>query len=1118
MRNLAAVWLLGLLAGCGGNEAPGPGDLGTDLGFVDKSTAAELEIGDQATREIGVEILDVGGDEDGGGEGEVEDAGGDDAALGIDVGETDVWTPCPTVDCGGECCEEGQVCTWGGCCTPDCQDKLCGQGDGCGGDCGDGLPCDDGNPCTTDICLQGWDCVFQPVEGACDDGAPCTIESECQAGACVGTVLKDCSSVGFEGCPGLCEPESGDCLPTPLGDGVEVCDGVDNDCDGTTDEALQGTDIEIICGVNIGIGVCASNFLTVSCGFDPVTGVKEYICNFDALGPVYAKLEDGDPALCDGLDNDCDGLTDEGMIITTSAQVAAFSDCPTTGACKLGMIAMCNSDGITPGEWTCDDSQIPYHTQWMGYTWQSPEGLVEVECDGVDNDCDGQTDEGLDLDLGILAGNLNPKLKSGCPLKGYCGGSMMWSCKEVNGVPTWYCDPSMVPGWEEVEVSCDWVDNDCDGVTDLGLDDISEEGAGCNDIGVCSQPGVTASCVQGKYACWYDNVAGYDGPEEVTCDGLDNDCDGLVDEDLAWTDSAACSLDGVCTAEELSAFCTGEGGWLCLYDLIPEWESVETSCDGLDNDCDGDTDEGACDVCEPCAGDSDCASGACRKTLGGEWRCSLNAMSCLLDDPETGECQTVWDGAMTCETATQPCLCTALGTWYCNLPACGGNQPVCHAGTCRVCTPLRYTCDGNTVMQCTGSGDAWEEIGPCGEGYLCAGDGKCADASEAVVAEGVSALTQDVSPVVALRNGGGPVVVWQTDSLGGGHLNEIAARLYSTGISPQGSPFLVNSQTDHNQDHPAVASFPAGHEGFVVVWQSQGQDGDGWGIFGQRFGEGGDVLGEEFQVNPGAAGAQQLPRVATLGNGGFVVVWEGTDGEDPDGFGIYAQRFDSNGEPVGPQLLVNTTTTDDQRWPDVAKLDDEDFVVTWTSFGQDESASGVFFDLFGPSGAEWGQEQYATYYQAGIQKRGVAVGFDDDLSGQFMIAWESHGQDPGGGLGVFMLPYDQSGQKLDWADIQVNTAVTAGSQDDPAVAVFPDNSVVVVWETNNLDADGDAVAAKRVTVDGSLISDGEILVNESESGDQRNPDVATGAHGLYVVVWSSVGADGNSDIMLRPLK
>jgi len=448
---------------------------------------------------------------------------------------------------------------------------------------------------------------------------------------------------------------------------------------------------------------------------------------------------------------------------------------------------------------------------------------------------------------------------------------------------------------------------------------------------------------------------------------------------------------------------------------------------------------------------------------------------------------------------------------------CAGATPVCHEGACKACKPGDTICVyGDTKMQCSAAG-VWEVFQECAPGTICIG-GFCLPNPEIPVANAVSGSAPDVSPAVVVRKGGGPVVVWQSDNVAGGYLNDIVARRYTPEMMAEGSPFLVNSYTSKNQKNPAAAAFPGEPGGFVVVWQSEEQDGESWGIYGQMFNEDGTKFGPELQVHTTAAGMQEYPRVAAFGDGGFIVTWESNAGWDPDGRGIHAQRFNGVGEPLGPEFLVNQFTTNDQRWPDVANLDNEGFVVTWVSVGQDESGQGVIFALFDMTGALLNQEFLASYYQASSQKRGVAGGFSGSLSGQFMLAWESYGQDPGGANGVFMLPYDEFGTKQQFQDIQVNTVVTNGNQKDPAVAVFDDNTVVVVWETVYLDSDEDAVAAKLLHAGGSPITEDEFQVNEAEAGAQRNPDVAIGDDQTYVIVWSSTPENDNPNIRMRIFK
>jgi hypothetical protein len=159
----------------------------------------------------------------------------------------------------------------------------------------------------------------------------------------------------------------------------------------------------------------------------------------------------------------------------------------------------------------------------------------------------------------------------------------------------------------------------------------------------------------------------------------------------------------------------------------------------------------------------------------------------------------------------------------------------------------------------------------------------------------------------------------------------------------QGGEFLVNTTTANDQADPVAAMDSTGD--FVIAWDSVGQDGTGngggSGVYAQRYNSAGTKQGREFRVNTFTTNDQIYPSVSMDPAGNFVIAWESV-GQDGSGRGIYAQRYNSGGATQGAEFRVNVYTSGDQYGAYVAKDGNGNFVIVWTSFGQDGSAEGVY--------------------------------------------------------------------------------------------------------------------------------------------------------------------------------
>jgi hypothetical protein len=292
------------------------------------------------------------------------------------------------------------------------------------------------------------------------------------------------------------------------------------------------------------------------------------------------------------------------------------------------------------------------------------------------------------------------------------------------------------------------------------------------------------------------------------------------------------------------------------------------------------------------------------------------------------------------------------------------------------------------------------------------------------------------------------VVVWSSTHDGSAY--GIFSQRYASSGTPLGAEFRVNTYTTDVQIRPAVAADASGN--FVVVWESDFQDGSEYGVFGQRYSSSGAPLGPEFRVNTITTNPQSDAAVASDPSGNFVVAWTGQDGPS---FGVFGQRYASSGAALGPEFRVNTYTTQHQYQSSVASDSFGNFVVVWQSYGQDGSVRGIFGQRFAASGTPLGPEFRVNTYTTSFQYLPCVA---SDPAGSFVVAWQSNTQD-GSGYGVIGQRYAGSGLPLG-GEFRVNT-YTTNNQTVPSIAADSAGNFVVAWQSFTQDGSGFGIFAQR---------------------------------------------------------
>ena len=618
------------------------------------------------------------------------------------------------------------------------------------------------------------------LEGDCDDADPTVFDGAPEScdgidNDCDGSIDEDVGTEWFEDDDGdgygagasvlACDAPSGrvaldgdcdDTEPNAFPGNAESCDGLDNDCNGTVDDGVTTTWFGDLDGDGHG-----SNLSGSAIGCVPPSG---FVASSDDCDDADPDISPSASELCDGIDNDCDGLVDDddlGDLIDASTWY--LDDDGDGFGADAGWVQRCVApSGYVGVSGDCNDLTPLINPD------------VDERCNGFDDNCDGVVDDDAIDATVVYADNDGDGFGNAASTSQTCG-----------VVPSGYslvdtdCDDSSFTVNPDAIERCNGVDDDCDGTIDVGAVDEREwyadtDGDGFGDAATastgCEAP---SGFVDNFVDCDDADPNVYPGNAEV-CDGIDQDCDGVADEGaidapIWYFDDDGDGYGGALSTRD----CTGPKGYVglggdCNDVSVGINPGATEVCNGFDDDCDGDIDTDAVD-----------------------------AGTVYLDADGDG-----WGDA---ESAVS--TCSPLSGHVANASDCDDDDAEIFPGADELCDGIDGDCDGE-IDEGAVDGSVWY-VDDDGDGYgasdtqwacdaptgYVADSGDCDDADGAVnpgAVEVCNGLDDDCEGTVDL--GATDAVDWYPDADGDGYGNEWSAP-FSSCTGPTG---MVADGTDCN--------------------------------------------------------------------------------------------------------------------------------------------------------------------------------------------------------------------------------------------------------------------------------------------------------------------------------
>ncbi|MCB9745214.1 MAG: hypothetical protein H6740_21715 [Alphaproteobacteria bacterium] len=454
------------------------------------------------------------------------------------------------------------------------------------------VDCDDEDPFIHPDAEEVCDGVDNNCDGVIDEGGSTWFADGDGDGYGIYTdTLEACETPeGYVGNADDCD----DADPLTFPGAGERCDEVDNDCDNVVDEAVLNLWYLDLDGDSYG----TPDITDESC--DPP---DNFVANADDCDDTDAESYPGAPEVCDEADNDCDATVDEGVQLTFYQD----ADGDGFGTTDISAQACEAPEGYTDDTSDCDDGDANVHPD-----------AAEL-CNGVDDDCDGETDEDDASDA--------PTWYADSDGDGFGDASVSSrSCSAPSGAvaDSSDCDDAVATTYPSADETCNGVDDNCDGDVDEDALDASTWYIDYDGDGYGEPTYTLVSCEQPSgYAATDDDCDDRDATaspgEPELCDGVDNNCDGSVDEDSA-TDATTwyqdSDGDGYGDSAVSDVDCSAPSGYVADDTDCDDADAAINPgaadvCDLLDNDCNGTVDDGL----SAYGGGADCPGLSCDDVL-----------------------------------------------------------------------------------------------------------------------------------------------------------------------------------------------------------------------------------------------------------------------------------------------------------------------------------------------------------------------------------------------------------------------------------------------------------------------------------------------------------------------